>query len=188
MSENNYSDVLNRLLEKYKSEDSKESSNESPSNETQPNGGSIHTDANADNSSKINEPNSEDSEKVETTTVKQRAKLEDEIDRNFSNSPDAHARDQKIKERSANQTLDNREELIQVLKRLFRLQLVFMNIVVVIIAIWSVFDIPWFHEIDLHIYDSLCSFLKYYVSAVLVEMLSALIFIIHQVFSKKDYD
>lgn len=85
-----------------------------------------------------------------------------------------------------NQILAERKALLIILGVLFGLQLLFMNALVMLIVLWCVFDWSVFREIDADILDNILNFSKYYVTAVLVELLGGIIYIVHSVFSDKD--
>ncbi len=69
---------------------------------------------------------------------------------------------------------------------LFGLQLLTMNIVVILVVIWSIFDFGFFKNIEHGILVEISNLTKYYVTAVLAELLSGIIFIVYKVFSYKD--
>ena len=63
------------------------------------------------------------------------------------------------------------------------LQLFFMNLIVAVIVFWVVFDCPKFTTLDTNILGIVLSFLKFYISAVIVELLGGMIYIVHKVFN-----
>lgn len=83
------------------------------------------------------------------------------------------------------QNLGERTELLHALKHLFFLQLAVMNLVVGILILWVVFDFSFFNDIHSADLQVCVSFMKYYISAILVELLGGIIFVVHKVFSEK---
>ena len=83
------------------------------------------------------------------------------------------------------QKLEERKTLLRILSTLLGIQIFFMNVVVLLIAVWCVFDFDFFREVDANILSGIFDFTKYYVTAVLVELLGGIIFIVHNVFSEK---
>ena len=84
-----------------------------------------------------------------------------------------------------NQNLAERKILLVILAVLLGIQLLFMNAVVLLIVLWSLFDWEFFRELDTDVLKCILDFTKYYVTAVLVELLGGIIYIVHRVFSDK---
>lgn len=83
------------------------------------------------------------------------------------------------------QNLAERKVLLIILAILFGLQLLFMNAIVLFIVLWSIFDWECFRNIDGSILKSILDFSKYYVTAVLVELLGGIMYIVHRVFTSR---
>ena len=84
------------------------------------------------------------------------------------------------------QKLEERKKLLSALTILLGIQMFFMNVVVLLIVLWCIFHHDRFREVDSAVLDGILGFTKYYVTAVLVELLSGVLFIVHSVFSEKD--
>lgn len=83
------------------------------------------------------------------------------------------------------QKLEERKTLLTILSTLLGIQIFFMNVVVLLITVWCVFSFGCFRQVDATILSGIFDFTKYYVTAVLVELLGGIIFIVHNVFSEK---
>ncbi len=81
--------------------------------------------------------------------------------------------------------IGEREKLLDWLKIMFCIQMLFMNSIVLIVVIWVVFDIPIFNSLSGAPLKEVIEFIKYYVTAVLAELLGGVIFIVIKVFSYK---
>ncbi len=90
-----------------------------------------------------------------------------------------------IAAKKQNQNLAERKVLLIILAVLLGIQLLFMNAVVLLIVLWSLFDWECFRELDANVLKCILDFTKYYVTAVLVELLGGIIYIVHRVFSEK---
>lgn len=84
------------------------------------------------------------------------------------------------------QNLAERKILLVILAVLLGIQLLFMNAVVLLIVLWSLFDWKVFRELSTDVLKCILDFTKYYVTAVLVELLGGIIYIVHRVFSDKN--
>lgn len=74
-----------------------------------------------------------------------------------------------------------RDRLLRLVSKLIYIQLVFFNLVIIIIVVALIFDFSCFRQLnDMSV--NLLSFLKYYISATIVELLSMLFFILRYVF------
>lgn len=93
-------------------------------------------------------------------------------------------KDLMIKKKSQN--LAERKTLLWILASLLGIQLLFMNAVVLLIVFWCVFNWKFFHELSAEVLTCIFEFTKYYVTAVLVELLGGIVYIVHSVFSDKD--
>ena len=83
----------------------------------------------------------------------------------------------------AKQNISQRKSLLICLIFLLGLRLFFMNLIVAVIVFWVVFDCPKFTTLDTNILGIVLSFLKFYISAVIVELLGGMIYIVHKVFN-----
>lgn len=90
-----------------------------------------------------------------------------------------------IAAKKQNQNLAERKVLLIILAVLLGIQLLFMNAIVLLIVLWSLFDWECFRELDANVLKCILDFTKYYVTAVLVELLGGIIYIVHRVFSEK---
>lgn len=93
-----------------------------------------------------------------------------------------------LKYKKGIQNLDERKKLINVLGIIFAIQLFFMNIIVGLIVSWSIFNFPCFHDINTDLLNILVDLSKYYVTAILVELLGGIIYIVHNVFKDTTID
>lgn len=91
-----------------------------------------------------------------------------------------------IEKKKQNQHLHERKVLLIIMSILLGLQLLFMNLVVLLIVMWCAFDFKCFRGIDANVLSYIFEFSKYYITAVLVELLGGIIYIVHSVFSAKD--
>lgn len=91
-----------------------------------------------------------------------------------------------IEKKKQNQHLHERKVLLIIMSILLGLQLLFMNLVVLLIVMWCAFDFKYFRGIDANVLSYIFEFSKYYITAVLVELLGGIIYIVHSVFSAKD--
>lgn len=82
------------------------------------------------------------------------------------------------------QKLQLREKLTRTVTKFLWVQLVFFNIVVVVIVLSVTIKVGIFKVINNKLASLLFEFLKYYISATIVELLGMLVFILHYVFSK----
>lgn len=93
-----------------------------------------------------------------------------------------------LKYKKGYQNLEERTKLLGILKSLFKLQLFFMNAIVLIVVLWVALDFSFLRSIDADVLKSIIELLKYYIAAILVELLGGVIFIVHQVFTDKTID
>lgn len=84
------------------------------------------------------------------------------------------------------QNLAERKVLLVIMAVLLGIQLLFMNVIVLLIVLWCVFDHEHFRELDSTVLTCIFDFSKYYVTAVLVELLGGIVYIVHSVFNEKD--
>lgn len=82
------------------------------------------------------------------------------------------------------QKLVLRERLNSTVIKFIWIQLIFFNIVVISIVLSVIVKAPFFNDINTNLAGLLFNFLKYYISATIVELLGMLVFILHYVFSK----
>lgn len=83
------------------------------------------------------------------------------------------------------QKLAERKVLLVILAVLLGIQLFFMNAIVLLIVLWSSIDSEFFRELNAGVLSCILDFTKYYVTAVLVELLGGIIYVVHRVFSDK---
>ncbi len=81
------------------------------------------------------------------------------------------------------QKIKLRDKLVNAVKHVIWFQLVFFNIIILAIVLAVTSKIPLFKDIDIELSIQLFGFLKYYISATIVELLGMLVFILHYVFS-----
>lgn len=84
---------------------------------------------------------------------------------------------------SEDQKIELRSNLTKAVKCIIWFQLIFFNIVVLLIVSSITIKIPFFKEIETNLSIRLFEFLKYYIGATIVELLGMLVFILHYVFS-----
>ena len=60
-----------------------------------------------------------------------------------------------------------------------------MNLVILVFLSWIILDIDIFRQVEAEMVKVVSSFLKFYVSAILVELLGGIIYIVHSVYSEK---
>ncbi|MDE7446260.1 MAG: hypothetical protein K2N15_11265 [Lachnospiraceae bacterium] len=89
-----------------------------------------------------------------------------------------------IIQQEENQKLRLRDKLTKTVTKFIWIQLIFFNIVVVFIVLSATSNIAIFKVVDNDLATLLFDFLKYYISATIVELLGMLVFILHYVFSK----
>ena len=81
------------------------------------------------------------------------------------------------------QKLKLRERLSKAIKRMIWIQLIFFNIVVILVVSSVIFKKPFFNEFNKELAPEVFGFLKYYISATIAELLGMRWFILHYVFS-----
>lgn len=89
----------------------------------------------------------------------------------------------KVIKNSESQKLTLRSGLAVAIKRIIWFQLLFFNLIVLLIVSSVTLKIPFFKSINTELAIELFEFLKYYISATIVELLGMLAFILHYVFS-----
>lgn len=77
-----------------------------------------------------------------------------------------------------------RGKLVNTVIKIIWFQLFFFNIIVLLIVLSVTSDFPFLKNIDNNKATLLFNFLKYYITATIVELLGMLSFILHYVFSK----
>lgn len=125
-----------------------------------------------ENSAKNFNSNPEESNTQEET-------IEDKDIRSFPFTYDMLAK------KKGEQTLAERKKLLDILRHLFSIQLIAMNIIVFLAIIWCIFDFPFLKSINQDSLNSIVGLIKFYVGAVLAELLGGIIYIVHNVFSDK---
>lgn len=76
----------------------------------------------------------------------------------------------------------HKKKLLKLVKRLLFIQIFVMNIVVIGIVSFVVLDVPIFKTLDSEIISQILGFLKFFVGAVLAELIAMLFFIVKNVF------
>lgn len=89
-----------------------------------------------------------------------------------------------IIQREESQKLRLRDKLTKTVSKFIWIQLIFFNLVVLIIVLAVTSKFEYFKIINNELATLLFDFLKYYISATIVELLGMLVFILHYVFSK----
>lgn len=117
----------------------------------------------------INTMVSSDSDAISTNE-----NIEDKIDAINSN----------IIQKAESQKLQLREKLTRTVTKFLWVQLVFFNVVVVVIVLSVTMNIGIFKAINNELASLLFEFLKYYISVTVAELLGMLVFILHYVFSR----
>ncbi len=147
---------------------------------------------NADaNNEKINSENKEADEKdVSLSSVIGESEFllssnNDKIEQNIDEPEETLFESIELADVEKQQKIVHRDQLLHILSRLFTIQLVFMNIIVLCVVVWTVFRCKCFNTVESNVLDIVTSFMKYYISAILAELLTAIIYITHKVFSKK---
>lgn len=84
---------------------------------------------------------------------------------------------------SESQKFELRGELTIAIKHIIWFQLLFFNLMVLLIVSSVTLKIPFFKDIGTELAMELFDFLKYYIGATIVELLGMLVFILHYVFS-----
>ncbi len=93
-----------------------------------------------------------------------------------------------LRKKKGIQNLEERSKLLNILKWLFGIQLVFMNLIVALIIIWVIFKCEHFNNVDKEVLGLVVSFVKSYITVVLAELLGGIIYVTHKVFSEKFND
>lgn len=140
------------------------------------------SDSNSNDSSQDN-PGSKGSRKEDGNDTKNE-KNNNKMKKSGKDGPPVTLRDLALKKQ--NQNLAERKVLLIILAVLLGLQLLFMNAVVLLIVLWSIFDWKCFRVLDADVLKCILDFTKYYVTAVLVELLGGIIYIVHRVFSERN--
>lgn len=91
----------------------------------------------------------------------------------------------KLKHKKGVQNLQERKTLLILLGVFFAVQLISMNLFVGFLIFWTTCDISWLREMDFELLSIMTSFMKFYISAILVEILGGIIFITHKVYTEK---
>lgn len=89
-----------------------------------------------------------------------------------------------IIQKEESQKLRLRDKLTKTVTKFIWIQLIFFNIMVLLIVLSVISNSTYFKTIDNDLATLLFSFLKYYISATIAELLGMLVFILHYVFSK----
>ncbi len=107
---------------------------------------------------------------------------------NNENSDSSSLSFDELRKKKGIQNLQERSKLLSILKWLFGIQLVFMNLIVALIIIWVIFKCEHFNNVDKEILGLVVSFVKSYITVVLAELLGGIIYVTHKVFSEKFSD
>jgi len=89
-----------------------------------------------------------------------------------------------IIQKEESQKLHLRDKLTKTVTCFIWVQLIFFNIIVLLIVLSVTSNIGFFKTINNDLATLLFTFLKYYISATIAELLGMLVFILHYVFSK----
>lgn len=108
----------------------------------------------------------------------------DLISRNEDINSKIYSINELIIQREESQKLRLRDKLTKTVTKFIWVQLIFFNIIVLLIVLSVTSDIKYFKTIDNDLATLLFSFLNYYISATVAELLGMLVFILHYVFSK----
>ena len=125
--------------------------------------------------------------------------LNENSDKNFDSNPEeSNTQEETIEykdispftydmlaKKKGEQTLAERKKLLDILHHLFSIQLIAMNIIVFLAIIWCIFDFPYLKSINQDSLNNIVGLIKFYVGAVLAELLSGIIYIVKKVFSDK---
>lgn len=108
---------------------------------------------------------------------------DDSLSNDVDSEKEIQAANLKIITDEENQKLELRDKLVVTIKCIIWIQLLFFNLVVftIVLSVTSSFSV--FKNIDTELSIQLFEFLKYYISATIVELLGMLGFILHFVFS-----
>lgn len=98
----------------------------------------------------------------------------------YEGTPDADL----LKRKKGNQNLKQRKKLLNRLLLLFAIQMVCMNIVVAFVIFASYMNWGCFREMGDTTLSTLTTFMTFYITAVLAELLAAIVYIVHKVFSE----
>ncbi len=83
------------------------------------------------------------------------------------------------------QKRQQRTTVLAVITRLVVIQMIFFNLVVVLLLATVVLDLPYLKSMSIETVTALLDFLKYYISATIVELLGMLLFIVRNLFNSK---
>ena len=110
--------------------------------------------------------------------------LQDTISTNISTADKIYKINETIIQKEENQKLRLRDKLTRTVTKFIWIQLIFFNIVVLLIVLSVTVNLGCFKSVDNDLATLLFEFLKYYISATIAELLGMLVFILHYVFSK----
>lgn len=89
-----------------------------------------------------------------------------------------------LRRKKDSQKLEQRKKLLNRLLVLFAVQMVCMNIVVAFVVFASCMSLGCFREMSDATLSTLAKFMTFYITAVLAELLAAIVYIVHKVFSE----
>ncbi len=89
-----------------------------------------------------------------------------------------------MRRKKGKQNLKQRKKLLNRLLLLFAIQMVCMNIVVAFVIFASYMNWGCFRKMNDTTLSTLTKFMTFYISAVLAELLAAIVYIVHKVFSE----
>lgn len=125
--------------------------------------------------------------KIRKDGINAKESSKDENKNSLNDTMDSKRKNQRIERKiiknAESQKLKLRNKLVVAIKHIIWFQLVFFNIVVLLIVASVTMKAPIFKDIDTELAIQLFDFLKYYISATIVELLGMLVFILHYVFS-----
>ena len=92
-----------------------------------------------------------------------------------------------LRVKKGEQNLDERKQLLNILKILFTIQMIFMNAIVLLIILWGGLKLSFLRD-DMEHLEAVIDMTKAYITAILVELLGGIIFIVHNVYSDRSID
>ena len=97
---------------------------------------------------------------------------------------DAYHTEDLLKQKKGKQNLKHRKKLLNRLLSLFAIQMVCMNIIVAFVIFASYVKLSWLRDMSDTTLNTLTQFMTFYITAVLAELLAAIVDIVKKVFSE----
>lgn len=173
--------IVTDLAKSYENEETNSQESSEASEPIPPTDANSNQNDSSDKSSAANNNNSDSSEPLDSDNSHTKTYEDDE---NSSPNISANA----LRKKKGELNLEERKKLLSILKFLFGAQLFFMNVVVIVIVLWVVLELPFLRIVEDNTLTILVDMTKYYITAVLVELLGGIIYIVHNVFSDKTID